>query len=121
MRQRCCVGPLQPVLGVGEDHLATVALNEVADQLAGQVYVQSSCHALPLFARGRRRRQSDLDPQCLQHCQNLADLAGFLLLFKIDHKAQAGSRGKRQVPLRDAQLLPAFSDHMTNFLNRMPH
>jgi hypothetical protein len=74
------------------------------------------------FARGdSRRRQRDPDSQRMQDSQHLADLAGFLALFEVDDKAQTSAGGQRQILLRDTQPLPAFADHLANFLYGVFH
>ena len=62
------------------------------------------------FAGRRRRRQRQLDSQRMQDRQRLSDLAGFLALFEVDDKPQAGSRGQRQIFLRDAEAFPRSPD-----------
>ena len=69
----------------------------------------------------RRRRQRDPDSQRLQDGQHLANLAGFLALFEVDDKAQTSAGGQRQILLRDTQPLPAFADHLANFLYGVFH
>jgi len=114
--QRRGVGPLQPALRVVKDHLAAVILDEMADQLAVQVNIQGSRHALLLTLGDRRRRQSDPDSQGLQDSENLANLAGFLAFFEFNNEAQPRTGGQRQVLLRDAQPFSALPDNLADLL-----
>ena len=64
---------------------------------------------------------ASLIPSVCRIGQDLADLAGFLALFEVDDKPQAGAGGQRQILLRDAQLLPGFPDDLAEVLWRIFH
>ena len=117
MRQWRGTGRIQPTLGIAKRHLAAVVLDEVADKMIMQIYVEGFRHALLFFlGHRRRRRKSQLDSQGLQDCQRFSDLAGLFPLFEINDEPQPRAGCKRQILLSDAQALARGLDEAADLL-----
>ncbi len=92
--------------------LARPASSARRSKLAGVTRSESVCG---------RRGQPYRDPQCIEHGEDLAELAGGFPLFQFNNEPQACTRGHGQGPLRDRKALACSFYQFANLFSRRFH